>query len=180
MNKIIEQAFFERPVLEVAENLIGQTLVIDGKELQINEIEAYDGEQDRACHASKGRTERTKILYGPAGHFYVYLCYGIHWLLNIVTGTEGYPAAILLRGAGEMDGPGKLTKALGIDKRFNGKAATPATGLYFAFSEQRPHSGLIQKTPRIGVDYAGLEWSQKPYRFLLADAPGDLPVADRH
>jgi DNA-3-methyladenine glycosylase len=167
MNNYFDHKFFERPVLEVAEDLIGQTLVKDGKELIIKEIEAYDGPRDLACHASKGRTQRTQVLFGPAGHFYVYLCYGMHWMLNIVTGPKDYPAAILIRGAGDISGPGRLTRQLGIDRSYHNKIAVPETGLYFAPASQRSHKKLIQKTPRIGVDYAGPVWSKKPYRFVI-------------
>lgn len=167
MNKFFDQSFFERPVLEVADDLIGQYIVKDGQKLLITEIEAYDGPEDLACHASKGRTKRTEVLFGPAGHWYVYLCYGVHWLLNIVTGSKEYPAALLLRGAGEINGPGRLTRHLGINQTFNAKPATPQTGLWCEPATKRPHKSAIQKTPRIGVDYAGPIWSQKPYRFVL-------------
>mgnify|MGYP001217485127 CR=1 FL=1 len=168
--KPYSQNFFDRPVLEVCEDLIGQYLVKDGQKLLITEIEAYDGPLDLACHASKGRTKRTEVLFGPPGRFYVYLCYGVHWLLNVVTGPEEYPAAILIRGAGDITGPGRLTKQLSINADYNTKPATPKTGLYFmpsAASLAKRQHHKIQKTPRIGVDYAGPVWSQKPYRFLL-------------
>ena len=173
--KFYDSNFFNRPVLEVCEDLIGQYMVKDGKKLLITEIEAYDGPKDLACYASKGRTKRTEVLFGPPGRFYVYLCYGIHWLLNVVTGPEDYPAAILIRGAGEISGPGRLTKQLAINADYNTKPAAPQTGLYFmptaasstaAATAARPHH-KVQKTPRIGVDYAGPVWSQKPYRFVL-------------
>lgn len=167
MNNYFDQEFFERPVLKVAEELIGQDLVKDGKRYRINEIEAYDGPKDLACHASKGLTARTKVLYGPPGHFYVYLCYGIHWLLNITTCSEGYPAGILIRGIGELNGPGRLTKLLKINKSYNAKPATPQTGLYFAPLTTTTRKPRYHRTPRIGVDYAGPVWSKKPYRFVL-------------
>lgn len=167
LNKYFDQNYFNRPVLEVAEDLIGSYLVKDGQKLQITEIEAYDGMEDLACHASKGRTKRTEVLFGPPGHLYVYLCYGIHWLLNVVTGPKNYPAAILIRGVGDLNGPGKLTKELNIDSTFHGKAAIPKSNLHFAPSDQRPHKSLIQRTERIGVDYAGPIWAKKPYRFVL-------------
>ena len=106
--------FFHRPCLEVAEALVGKVLVCGDKKLRISETEAYCGESDTACHAHKGRTKRTEVLYAEAGTIYVYLCYGIHWLLNIVTGEENEPEAVLIRACCEAAGPGKLTKALGI------------------------------------------------------------------
>lgn len=168
--KSFDQSFFNRPVLDVCEGLIGQYMVKDDQKLLITEIEAYDGPKDLACHASKGRTKRTEVLFGPPGRFYVYLCYGIHWLLNVVTGPENYPAAILIRGVGDISGPGRLTKQLGINANYNTKPATPKTGLYFApaaASLPTHQQHKILKTPRIGIDYAGPIWSQKPYRFVL-------------
>jgi len=169
-DRYIQREFFERPVLEVAEDLLGKTVVckkgrtiIEG---MIMEVEAYDGPEDKACHASKGCTQRTKVLFGPAGHWYVYLVYGMHWMLNIVTGNEGYPAAVLIREAGEWNGPGKITKAFGIDKHFNGKTATEETGLWIEDRGVIIPKYSIERTARIGVDYAG-EWAKKPYRFCL-------------
>lgn len=165
-------SFFERPVLTVAPELIGMRLVrrlddgtmVDG---MITEVEAYDGSEDKACHAHKGMTERTKVMFGPACHWYVYLCYGMHWLLNIVTCAEGYPAAVLIRGVGQWNGPAKLTKAMNIDKRFNASKAVPESGLWIATAEEPIAASRIERTPRIGVDYAG-EWAEKPYRFVLS------------
>jgi len=174
---VLDQNFFKRPVLTVAKDLIGKNIVrkIPGGaiiKLQINEVEAYDGQQDLACHASKGCTERTKIMFEKGGHIYVYLCYGMHWMLNIVTGHENYPAAVLIRGAGKCDGPAKLTKFLHIDKALNTKLAHPETGLWFEDSGIKTQETAIIKTPRIGVDYAGPIWSKVPYRFLLAPRAG--------
>ena len=109
---ILEKSFFERDVLEVAPELVGKILVtnIDGVErrLMITETEAYRGEEDTACHASKGRTNRTDVLYREAGTIYVYLCYGMHWLINIVTGEKDEPQAVLIRACeGNFNGPGK-------------------------------------------------------------------------
>ena len=167
---VIPASFFERPVLEVCPELIGHYLVVrttEGKVIksEITEIEAYDGPQDKACHASKGRTARTEVLFGPAGHWYVYLCYGVHWLLNVVTGPVDYPAAILIRGVGDWSGPGILTKELEIDKRFNASPANRKTGLWFEINPEREAEYGFQRGPRIGVDYAG-EWAKKPYRFF--------------
>ena len=134
---------------------------------EISEIEAYDGPEDKACHASKGRTQRTEVLYGPAGHWYVYLCYGVHWLLNVVTGPVDYPAAILIRGVGQWSGPGILTRELGIDKSYNTLPARKATGLWLEFNPDRNDDYRFTTGPRIGVDYAK-EWAAKPYRFLKA------------
>ncbi len=108
----------------MARDLIGKYLVRQlGDEqiaARIHETEAYVGPQDLACHAAKGCTPRTEVMFGPAGRWYVYFIYGLHWMLNVVTESEGFPAAVLLRGAGPWEGPARLTKALGIDKRLNG------------------------------------------------------------
>lgn len=114
MSIIIKNDFFNRDVLEVAPELIGKLLVreINGKRivLRISEVEAYRGEEDTACHAHKGRTKRTEVMYGEAGRYYIYLCYGIHYLLNIVTGKVDEPQAILIRATIEADGPRQTNK----------------------------------------------------------------------
>jgi DNA-3-methyladenine glycosylase len=170
-SKLLSGTFFNRPTLTVTEELLGKFLVrkINGQEikLMIHEVEAYDGPEDKACHASKGKTDRTKILFGPPGYFYVYFCYGMHWMLNIVVGPKNYPAAILMRGAGEISGPGRLTKLLQIDKSLNNKKAQPQNGLWFEDHGIIVNKESIQKMPRIGVDYAGPVWSKKPYRFIF-------------
>ena len=149
--------------------MLGHFLAVqmDGgvKKLEILEIEAYDGPEDKACHAAKGRTPRSEALFGPAGHWYVYLCYGIHWLLNVVTGPVGYPAAILIRRVGSHTGPGILTRELEIDKRFNKLPSCRSTGLWVERNPDRPRDLAYKTTPRIGVGYAG-EWANKPYRFV--------------
>ena len=168
---LLRQKFFDRPTLTVAKELIGKYLVRKiGKKvvaLQITETEAYDGFEDRASHASRGKTPRNKPMFGPPGHFYVYFTYGMHWMLNVVTGKKGYPAAILIRGAGEYNGPAKLTKALRIDKKLNKKFASPKTGLWFEDRGDGIESYKVKSLKRIGVDYAGPVWSKKKYRFVL-------------
>jgi len=169
--KILGQKFFARPTLKVAETLLGKFIVRrQGKKeiaLKISEVEAYDGPADKASHASRGKTERNKVMFGEAGFFYVYFVYGNHYMLNIVTGKKDYPAAILIRGAGEIKGPGRLTKFLKIDKKFNGKKANKKTGLWFEDRGIRIKKEEIKRTPRIGVSYAGPVWAKKPYRFLI-------------
>ena len=189
MRKILTGKFFNRPTLIVARELLGKYLVrrIDRKEvaLKINEVESYDGPRDCASHAARGRTARNSVMFGEAGVWYVYFTYGMHWMLNIVTGKEGYPAAILIRGAGNINGPAKLTKFLQIDKRLNGKISERTTGLWI---EDRPHTAKakrgkgekisenqIMKMPRVGVAYAGPIWSQKPYRFIIGEKKKPSP-----
>ena len=120
--------FFDRDCLEVAPELLGKLIVhrsADGSEvrLRITETEAYRGEEDTACHAHRGRTPRTKLLYGPSGIFYIYLCYGMHWLMNVITGPDGFPQGVLIRACEGYVGPGKLTKKLGVTGGVNSLSA---------------------------------------------------------
>jgi DNA-3-methyladenine glycosylase len=141
---------------------------------RITEVEAYDSERDLACHASKGRTPRTDPLYSAGGIWYVYFVYGIHHMLNLVTGPEGHPAAILIRATESISGPGRLTKALGINLDFNGKKASPRTGLHLEDCGVEVSPRMIQSSPRIGVGYAGPVWGRKLWRFYVE--PGALPA----
>lgn len=140
----------------------------------ITEVEAYDGEHDLACHARRGRTARTDVLYGSGGVWYVYLCYGIHEMLNLVTGPEGSPAAILIRGVEGTAGPGRVTRVLSIDRRLNRTPALPASGLHLEDDGIVPRRGEVRRGPRVGVDYAGPIWAAKPWRFIWTP-PRQLP-----
>ncbi len=160
-----------RGTVEHARGLLGKYLVRTVARKvsahMITEVEAYDGERDLACHAAKGRTARTTVLYGPGGHWYVYLCYGIHEMLNLVVGPPDWPAAVLIRGVYDITGPGRLTRRLGIGRELNTRQAAPETGLHIENREVRVPARLIQATPRIGVDYAGPVWAGKPWRFTF-------------
>lgn len=166
---ILTKAFYNRPTLEVAHDLLGKFLVSgkDGAKLtgMITEVEAYDGPQDKASHASRGMTVRNAVMFGPAGVWYVYFVYGMHEMLNIVVGAEGYPAAVLIRGIAEASGPGRVTKFFGITRKFNGMTATKKTGLWVEDRGVVFSAKQIKKSPRTGVDYAGQIWSKKHYRF---------------
>lgn len=168
---ILGNEFLSRQTLVVAEELLGQHLcrkIGDSTfRYRITEVEAYDGPEDKACHAHKGKTDRNSIMFGPAGHWYVYLCYGVHWLLNIVTGPKEYPAAVLFRGLREVSGPGRLTKKLEINKAQNHLQATQDSGLWLESSGHTINAQDFEKMPRIGIDYAGPQWANVPYRFLL-------------
>lgn len=170
---IIEAAALQGPdTVALARGLVGKHLVrrhADGRTEArvITEVEAYDGERDLACHARAGRTSRTEVLYQAGGVIYVYLCYGIHEMLNIVVGPQDWPAAVLIRGVAGISGPGRVTRALGIDRRLNGTAATPASGLWLEDRGLVVPPEAVRATPRIGVQFAGPVWSMMPWRFLL-------------
>lgn len=173
-DNILSKRYFNRPTLTVARSLVGKYLVrengrgrIAGK---IIEVEAYVGPEDKACHASKGRTARTEVLFGPPGMSYVYLIYGMYYMLNVVTERREFPAAVLIRAIevdGELiDGPGKLCRALEIDRSLNRLDLTTGRSLWFEDRGAQVPSQQIGTFPRIGVDYAGV-WAQKPWRFRL-------------
>jgi len=171
-------SFFSRPTQVVARELIGCHLAIKRngatKRYTISETEAYDGFDDLASHASRGKTKRNEIMFREAGHIYVYLCYGLHWMFNVVTGAAGYPAAVLIRGVRTQDGnlqyngPAKLTKALGLTDAYNGQILSRDLGLWIEARKPASPKPIITATARIGVDYAGPIWAEKHYRFLLA------------
>ena len=163
--------FFQRTARVVARDLIGRRLVrASGNALiksQIIETEAYEGPHDLACHSSRGRTARTEVMFGPAGCFYIYRIYGLHWMLNVVTGTIGDGAAVLIRGTEHVSGPGRITAALGIDASINGRLADHATGLWFETGASSAARIKIKTSARIGVAYAGPVWSKKKLRYEL-------------
>lgn len=171
MSPVIEAKVFQsKNTVALARGLLGKVLAtVDAagtpRRFRICEVEAYHGEKDLACHASKGRTARTEVMYAGGGVWYVYLCYGMHEMLNLVTGPRDHPSAILIRGVEGIVGPGRLTKALGVDRRFNGLPAAPARGLWLEDDGFRLPARSIVATPRIGVAYAGPVWAAKPWRF---------------
>ena len=168
--EVLEPSFFDRRADSVARELLGCWLIVQRanqhqEKHRIFEAEAYLGPQDLACHGRMGPTRRNRTMFGPAGYWYVYLCYGMHWMLNVVTGREGLPAAVLLRGVGETEGPGRLTKMLGVTKQYDGKRLEPISGLWIERGDGVPRR-QIQRTPRIGVSYAK-HWADKPLRYLV-------------
>ncbi|PIR82208.1 3-methyladenine DNA glycosylase [Candidatus Kaiserbacteria bacterium CG10_big_fil_rev_8_21_14_0_10_59_10] len=203
MRRTLPTSFFRKKATDIAPALLGKCLVRSMRRAtvsaMITEVEAYDGLDDLASHASRGRTPRSAVMFGPPGHWYVYLVYGIHEMLNIVCGPEGYPAAVLIRGvhisprtslpprpqnyqgpslvrgggrvrageiAGEILGPGRVTKELAVTRALNGQPATAASGLWIEDRGVRVRRSEIIRTSRIGVAYAG-EWAHKPWRFTL-------------
>ena len=172
--RILRHNYFNRPTLTVARSLVGKYLIrcIDGTEIadKIVEVEAYVGSQDRACHASKGRTQRTDVMFGSGGIAYVYLIYGMYHCLNVVTEREEFPSAVLIRAIeldGELiDGPGRLCRALQIDRRLNLVDLTIGESLWFEDRGISVRKRDVGAHPRIGVDYAG-KWAEKLWRFRL-------------
>ena len=156
--------FYHRPCVEVARDLVGKILVHNGKSLRITETEAYCGESDTACHASRGRTKRTEVMYREAGTVYIYLCYGMHWMLNIVTGEEDHPEAVLIRACEEAPGPGKLTKALGITGEQNRSSVVTSDNLWVEDDGLRCP---ILTDKRVGIGYASREDQDRLWRFRM-------------
>lgn len=179
---MLSRAFYERTALRVARGLLGKVLVHHGQPGtqagRIVETEAYVGTHDLACHAAKGRTRRTEVMFGPAGHAYVYFVYGMHFCFNVVTGREGVAAAVLVRGVEPLqgippgvrtDGPGRLTRALGIGRAENGLDLTASALAIHDGPPPAPRS--MRRGPRVGVEYAG-SWAHCPYRFWVEGSPG--------
>jgi DNA-3-methyladenine glycosylase len=170
-NKLPKE-YFCRDVLEVAPSLLGKYIIrkngSSNLKYIINEVEAYRGEEDLACHASKGKTDRNRVMYEQGGLVYVYLIYGIHWMLNIVTGEKNHPQAVLIRGIDKYSGPGRVSQSLMIDKSFYGEDLTRSRRIWI---EDNDINAEIKKGPRIGIDYSGSYWSKIPWRFWIN---GDL------
>ncbi|MDD5290545.1 MAG: DNA-3-methyladenine glycosylase [Patescibacteria group bacterium] len=194
--RILRKSFYNGNTLQVAQDLLGCFLVVlpGGKsrttnaahanstkrvcKFKIVEVEAYNGPNDLASHASQGRTERNSIMFGKPGIIYVYFTYGMHYMLNIVTEAKDYPAAVLIRAvepishnveriAHNTNGPAKLTKILGIDKFFNGLPIyTKKYGLWVEGGDEKFKNSQIKKATRIGVDYAG-KYKDKKWRFYI-------------
>jgi len=169
MNKRLGIEFYCQDVLEVAPRLLGKHLIRiypDGTKAAyvISETEAYRGGEDLACHASKGRTPRTEVMFGDGGHLYMYLIYGMYWMLNVVTGNKGVPQAVLFRGLREASGPGRLTSLIRVDKDFYGEDLVKSDRIWVEESGTRPQ---YTAGPRIGIDYAGEPWKDMPWRFLI-------------
>ena len=161
--------FFHRPCLAVARDLVGKLLVHETHDgiltMRISETEAYCGEKDTACHAHKGRTPRTEVLYAQAGTIYVYLCYGMHWLMNVVTGEAEQPEAVLIRAGVDAPGPGKLTKAMQITGAYNRKNICDGD-LWIA---DDGFTCNIKTDKRVGIGYASLEDQDRLWRFSILE-----------
>jgi DNA-3-methyladenine glycosylase len=161
--------FFTRDVLDVAPDILGKMLVRtlqDGSEIRlpVTEVEIYRGTEDLACHASKGITPRNRVMFEEGGSIYMYLVYGMHWMFNIVTGRAASPEALLIRGVGDVFGPGRVTKLLQMDGSFYREpiAASPRIRI-----ENAPSILYYSTGPRVGINYAGEPWVSKPWRLRV-------------
>ena len=183
--ELLPRSFYECHAVEVARGLLGKVLVHGGCAGRIVEVEAYLGRQDRAAHAWHGLTGRTRVLFGPPGHAYVYLIYGVYECLNVVAEPEGSPGCVLIRaleplaglalmrrrrpGARRTEdlasGPGRLTLAMGITRRHNGADLTDSSLAIRGFTRERAFP--IDATPRVGIRHA----ADRPLRFLIAGSP---------
>ena len=168
MPRKLDYQFFRRPCLTVAQELVGKVLahrLPDGRvlRLRISETESYCGEDDTACHAHKGRTKRTEVMYMEAGTIYIYLCYGMHWLLNIVTGESEDPQAVLIRACVDASGPGKLTKALQITGDLN-RGSVLGEELWV---EDDGYCCEVIAAKRVGIGYASREDQDRLWRFVM-------------
>ena len=166
---MIEKDFFKKPAPSLAPCLLGCYLcrrLESGEVLRfmITETEAYFGESDTACHAHRGMTPRNALLYGECGVAYVYLCYGIHSLMNVISGETGHPEGVLIRGVEGFSGPGKLTKRMGIDRSCNGLALTKENGLWL---ERGDREVIYETAARVGIDYADERDRILPWRFIM-------------
>ena len=193
MSARLTRGFFDRPTLEVARDLLGRELVrrVDGVELagHIVETEAYCGPTDSACHAAKGRTPRTEVLFGPPGHAYVYFTYGMHWLLNTVTEGPGEACCVLVRAVAPVrgvdamranrpgrspreltNGPAKLTRALAVDGALNTADLATGEALFLVAGAPLPDA-RVATSPRVGIDYAEPVHRDAPWRFFVRDDP---------
>ncbi len=176
LQKKLTREFFDKPTLRVAKELLGKFLVRKiGKKVlaaMITETEAYCGPKDLASHASRGRTKRTEIMFGPPGHAYIYLIYGMYHCFNIVTERNGYPSAVLIRAidAVGVNGPGKVCRYFQIDRTLNNDDLTKSNKLWVEDRLPAQAGGIkikpsqIKRSPRIGIDYAG-KYKNKPWRF---------------
>jgi DNA-3-methyladenine glycosylase len=161
--------FFTRDVLTVAAEILGKKIALsqnDGTRIGfiITDVEAYRGVEDKACHASKGKTPRTEVMFQNGGVLYVYLVYGLYWMLNIVTSVEDDPQAVLIRGVENCNGPGRVARLLGIDATFKGEDLSSSSRFWI---EDAPPVKEFKTGVRIGVDYAGDYWKNRPWRYYI-------------
>lgn len=171
MDRISKKYFRDHDAPFLARDLLGKVLVRDfgdGERIRspITETEAYFGADDLANHASRGRTPRTEIMFSPGGKIYTYLIYGKYYLLNIVTGAEDHPQAVLIRGISICSGPGRIGKLLKLDRSFYGEDLENSKRIWIENGDKK---GIVTTAPRVGIDYAGEFWKNKAWRFILEE-----------
>jgi DNA-3-methyladenine glycosylase len=166
---VINKSFYSQDADLLAKSLLGCKIVRTfengiTEHFTITETEAYLGEHDKACHASKGRTKRTEVMYCEGGYIYMYLIYGMYWMFNVVSGHENSPQAVLIRGVEGADGPGKLTRLLLLDKSFNCEHLLNSSRIRI-----EPVEAKVKyiSAPRVGIDYAGKYWANRKLRFII-------------
>ena len=166
---ILDEKYFARSAVELAPDLLGKILCrrVGDRVLRarITETECYFGEEDTACHAHRGKTPRTEVMYLPGGVSYVYLCYGIHAMLNIVTGPQDHPQAVLIRGVEGLNGPGRVTKSLLITTKDNRLPLVPESGLWL--EDDGTRSPEFVASARVGIDYAAPEDRARLWRYTV-------------
>jgi len=166
---ILPLDFYTRDVLVIAPQIMGKILVRvleDGTRIRlpVTEVEIYRGMEDQACHASRGMTARNRVMFGEGGHVYMYLVYGMYWMFNIVTGSVGHPEALLIRGAGKIHGPGKVTRYLRMDGSFYGESLADSHRIWL---EDAPPATGYSTAPRVGIHYAEEPWLSMPWRLTV-------------
>jgi len=169
----LQRDFYNRDVLDVAPDLIGKIIIVnpDGtheRRFMITEVEAYRGREDKACHASKGRTPRTEIMFHEGGMIYVFFVYGMYWMFNIVTGVADDPQAVLIRGVEGITGPGRVARELGINRTFYGEDLVISERIRVSDTGK---AATYMTQPRVGIDYAGEPWKSKQWRYLFREEP---------
>ncbi len=166
----VDRSFYLSDAVTVAQLLPGMDIVTASGErtgrFMITETEAYLGDSDKACHASKGRTRRTEPMFLEGGHLYLYFVYGMHWMMNVVTGPADFPQAVLIRGVDQYSGPGRVTRGLSVDGSYNREDLVKSSRIWIEDQGLRPE---LEASPRVGINYAGEPWVSKPWRFKIKD-----------
>lgn len=170
-HNLFDSVFFDQPSHEIASKILGAKLCRRGEDgliqkFTICETEAYHGTDDRASHANKGKNQKNRLMFGPSNIWYLYLCYGVHWMLNIVTDKEGFPSTVFIRATQEVNGPGRLTRKLSLDQSYSGLPNHPSSNLWLEKKSTPPEK--IKRGPRVGISGAGPYWSKVPYRFWFS------------
>ena len=164
----LDRSFYERDVLIVAPELIGKSIIRNtptgNTSYLINEVEAYRGSEDEASHARFGKTSWNAVMFATGGLLYVYFIYGMHWMLNIVTGKSGQAQAVLIRGVSAISGPGRIARTLGIDRSFYREDLVSSERIWIEDHSIFPE---ILQQPRIGINYAGEPWKSQPWRYIM-------------